>query len=99
MVAIEIGESTADDLKFILSWLEAEEDDTSNGFWCNRGIVEDSHAEGGMLVLREDGVAVAFQLGALVRPGIIEVRPDCRGRGYGRKIGRASCRERVCQYV
>src|SRR3546814_12871965 len=55
MVAIEIGESTADDLKFILSWLEAEEDDTSNGFWCNRGIVEDSHAEGGMLVLREDG--------------------------------------------
>src|SRR3546814_3809239 len=74
MVAIEIGESTADDLKFILSWLEAEEDDTSNGFWCNRGIVEDSHAEGGMLVLREDGVAVAFQLGALVRPGIMEVR-------------------------
>src|SRR3546814_2816806 len=27
------------------------------------------------------------------------VRDDMTGRGLGEKIGRASCRERVCQYV
>lgn len=86
MADIEIAPSNEKDLKTILAWLEAEEEDTGNGFWCNRGIVEDSHAEGGLILLREDDVAVAFQLGALVRPGIMEVRPDCRGRGYGRML-------------
>lgn len=86
MADIEIGPSTDDDMKFILGWLKAEEDEVGVGFWCNRNIVEECHDEGGLLVLREDGKAVAFQLGMLLRPGIMEVRLDCRGKGYGRML-------------
>jgi len=86
MKTIEIGPSTDGDLRFILAWLKAEDGKTGEGFWCNRRIVEECHDEGDLLVLREDGKAVGFQLGALVRPGIMEIRPDCRGKGYGRML-------------
>lgn len=93
MADIEVGTSTDADLSFILAWLKTEDAETGEGFWCNRRIVEAHHAEGDLLILREDGKAVAFQLGALVQPGIMEVRPDCRGRGYGRMLAERRLKE------
>jgi GNAT superfamily N-acetyltransferase len=80
--------STDDDLAVILHWLKAEYDreNTGNGFWCNRNILQKDHAAGELLVLREAGEVVAFQTGRLLTPGILEVRPDLRGRGYGKLL-------------
>jgi len=80
--------STDDDLAAILDWLKAEYDreNTGSGFWCNRNILQEDHAAGELLVLREAGEAVAFQTGRLLTPGILEVRPDLRKRGYGKLL-------------
>jgi GNAT superfamily N-acetyltransferase len=83
-----IAVSKEDDLAAILGWLKDEHDreGTGNGFWCNHSILQKDHDAGQLLVLREAGETVAFQTGRLLTPGILEVRPDLRGRGYGKQL-------------
>src|SRR3546814_19476582 len=35
----------------------------------------------------------------IIKARNVQVAPDCVGYGFRQSIGRASCRERVCQYV
>ena len=44
-------------------------------------------------MLREGNKAVAFQLGRLLSPGILVVRPGLRGRGYGQMLVEFCIRE------
>lgn len=85
-----IRPSGSADVAAILAWLNAEyeEGGTEQGFWCNRSIIENAHKEG-RLIVADDGDtdrAIAFQVGGLLCPGILEVRPDKRGMGFGRKL-------------
>jgi len=87
---IPIRQSHDADLAAILAWLKLEYDraGTGTGFWCNRSIVEQAHDDG-RLVVADDGDtdrAVAFQVGGLLHPGILEVRPDKRRMGFGRRL-------------
>lgn len=85
-----IRQSQDVDLPAILTWLKVEYDQagTGTGFWCNRSIIEQAHDDC-RLVVADDGDtdrAVAFQVGGLLHPGILEVRPDKRGMGFGRRL-------------
>jgi GNAT superfamily N-acetyltransferase len=85
----EIRQSTDDDFKAIADWLRDEDKQGAPGsFYCNLEIIEASHREGKLLVYVDGttGLPVAFQLGGLIGPGILEVRHDMRGRGIGRKL-------------
>lgn len=81
--------STDSDLSVILDWLkrqhEAREVET---FWVNRQVIERCHKGGELLVYESPELAepVAFQLGGLLRPGILEVRHDQRGKGIGQAM-------------
>jgi len=90
MGMIDIRQSTDADLAAVLGWLKAEYDQlqTGTGFWCNRGIIENAHRDERLLVCveYETNEAVAFQVGGLISPGILEVRSDRRRKGYGRQF-------------
>ena len=76
--------ATDADLKSVMQWLWAEEQDTGIGFWRNQQAIQKSFEEGRMRVLRSDDGVVAFITGRPWYPEILEVRPDCRGQGFGR---------------
>lgn len=84
-----IRHSTDVDMDEIYSWLVEEEvNGIHDNFLCNWSLTERCHQEGRLLVYI-DGVsrsAVAYQWGRLVRPGILQVRNDMRGKGIGRKL-------------
>lgn len=85
-----IRQSDNADIVAILGWLRAEYEQagTGRGFWCNRSIIASAHEEG-RLVVADDGDterAIAFQVGGLLHPGILVVRPDKRGMGFGRRL-------------
>ena len=85
----EIRTSTDADFKAIADWLREERNQGIHGnFYCNLNSVENSHVRGDLLVYVDGatGSPVAFQLGGLIRPGILEVKHDMRGRGIGRKL-------------
>lgn len=85
-----IRDSNDADLTSILAWLrqEYDQDATGNGFWNNRRLITEAHSSGKLLVLldSQDDAPVAFQVGRLLSPGILEVRANRRGRGYGRRL-------------
>jgi GNAT superfamily N-acetyltransferase len=81
--------STDADLKAIHSWLVHEEaNGVSDNFLCNWSIIKDCHRDGRLTVYIDgkSGVPVAFQLGGLIHPGILEVRSDMRRRGIGSRL-------------
>ena len=79
----EVIPATEADLKVILGWLEREYEQDGEGFWSNRKLISRSLREDGDLwVIRKDGEAVAFQVGAH-GTSIVCVRKDSRGQGYG----------------
>lgn len=84
-----IRQSTRRDLEIVTAWLrEQERQGISDTFCCNLEVIEIGHSKG-RLVVYVDGRTdspVAFQLGGLIYPGILEVRHDMRGRGIGRKL-------------
>jgi GNAT superfamily N-acetyltransferase len=88
MKADTIRKSKNTDLPAIHSWLQEEERLGVSNFLCNWEIIRDSHSKG-QLTVYVDGrtaVPVAFQLGGLIHPGILEVRRDMRRKGIGRKL-------------
>lgn len=84
-----IRRSTEADLQAIHAWLSEEKSRGVPGnFLCNWSLTEAKHREGRLLVY-VDGASqlpVAYQWGGLIRPGILQVRHDQRGKGIGRKL-------------
>lgn len=87
---IDVKYSSMGDLDEVLSWLKEEYDQTDDGtgFWCNRDLIRRAHKESRMWVGcdSKSHEVVAFQIGGLLSPGILEVRPDRRGQGCGRQM-------------
>ncbi len=84
-----VRKSIESDLGDIYSWLEeAEQTNVPDSFLCNWNVVKDSHQEGKLIVFAEDETnkPIAFQCGALLLPGILEVKFDKRKNGIGRKL-------------
>jgi GNAT superfamily N-acetyltransferase len=86
-MTISISKSDERDLRAILYWLkkEYEADDRGHGYWCNRKYIREAHRKGELYVLREDNKCVAFHFKS-EGMGILEVRADKRGRGYGKVL-------------
>lgn len=74
--------ATDADLSVILGWLEREYSEDREGFWCNRSVISQSLENGDLWVIRDRGVAVAFQVGDY-GTDIVSVRKDLRRHGYG----------------
>ena len=84
-----IRKSTDRDFYAIRQWLRAEKAaGVEDNFLCNWPLIKKCHDEGKLIVYVDgaSGVAVAFQFGGLLAPGILEVRHDMRCRGIGRKL-------------
>ena len=74
--------ATKQDLQEVLNWLKSEYLEDGEGFWCNRGIIKRSFKDENLWVIREDGEAVAFQVGDYATD-ILCVRKDRQRRGFG----------------
>ena len=84
-----IRRSTSNAISAIHEWLVRDDELGMHGnFLCNWSVIERCHKEGGLLTYIDGATAlpVGFQLGGLVRPGILQVRHDFRGKGIGRKL-------------
>lgn len=102
-----IRRSSQADLEAIRSWLAEEERQGVHGnFLCNWSWIERAHRDGELLVYIDGktSLPLAYQLGGLVTPGILQVRNICRGSGIGRKmvercIARATKRDQYLLYI
>lgn len=77
-----VQQANEDDVRVILGWLEREYREDGEGFWSNRRAISRSFEEGDLWVIREDGDAIAFQIGDY-GTDVVCVRKDRRRRGYG----------------
>lgn len=98
--------SRREDLPKIRAWLETDDRQGVENFLCNWEIIEDAHRDRSLLVYVDDktGDPVAFQVGQLIGPGILEVRNDFRRRGIGQKLVEhcvklAGKRDCCCLYI
>lgn len=84
-----IRRATNADLDAIHTWLiEEDVQEVHGNFLCNWSLLERAHHDCELLVY-VDGktrLPVAFQLGRLIQPGILQVRYAYRGIGIGRKM-------------
>ena len=81
--------STDDDLNEILKWLKAQEDNDIEGtFYCNRNLTISEHEEGRLIVYvnPKTNLAIGYQWGGLITPGIIEIHNEFRGQGIGKQL-------------
>jgi len=84
-----IRRSRPRDLQCIHEWLDHEERRGVHGnFLCNWSIIKSAHRNGELLVYVDGRTQrpVAFQLGGLLQPGILQVHSNFRGTGIGQKL-------------
>lgn len=84
-----IRRTTAADLKSIHDWLVDQDARHVPGtFFCHWAHIETAHRRGKLIAFidGETGVPIAYQLGGLLSPGILEVRHDMRNKGIGRRF-------------
>lgn len=87
---MKVEKATRADLADILGWLELEfHRDGRQGFWCNRGIIQRAIEDEILWVIRDNGQAVAFQVGEH-SADIANVRKDKQRQGYGSALLDAS---------
>ena len=87
-----IRSAKKDDLQHIKTWLVDENRrDIEGNFLCNWEVIQDAFEGGELLVgALDDDLPIAFQLGGLLTPGILQVKHEYRGFGIGRKMVRHS---------
>jgi GNAT superfamily N-acetyltransferase len=83
---ISIRKATEKDLVALESWLRAEHEQTGEGFYCNWGVITEAFKRKDLAVLAAGGDVLGFVADAPGGADIVEVRPDMRGRGYGRRL-------------
>lgn len=93
MQDIVIRKATAEDLADVKGWLEREQRETGKGFYCNWRVIETIFDEGMLDVLARGSETVAFVADGRSGPDIVEVRPDLRGRGFGRRAAEHALRK------
>lgn len=84
-----IRTSTEADIRAIHAWLKQEDSDgVYDNFLCNWEQIEKRHQDGRLTVYVDgpSNVPVAYQLGGLIHPGILQVRSDMRRKGIGKKL-------------
>jgi GNAT superfamily N-acetyltransferase len=84
-----IRKSRPQDLVAIEKWLKEEDAQGVHGnFLCNWLVIERSHRDGDLFVYIDGTLQqpIAFQVGGLLSPGILQVRSQYRARGIGRKM-------------
>ena len=89
MSPVDVVKANPADLATVLGWLEREYAEDGDGFWCNRSIIERSLEYDDLWVIRQDGEAVAFQVGDYAAD-IVSVRKDWRRKGLGDTLFAAS---------
>ena len=95
---MDVVKATQADLGYILGWLEREHEEDGEGFWCNKRLIIGAQETDELTVIREDGEAVAFQVGNHA-PEITSIRKDRRGRGYGTALFEAGLRRAIDENV
>ena len=85
-VPFAIRNSSKEDLAIVKEWLLAEREQTGEGFFCNWSVITKALKRKDLFVLAADGDIVGFAVIGAKGPDIVEVRPDMRGMGYGRRI-------------
>ena len=90
-----IRKSTDADLASVIQWLKEEHEKCATGFFCNRDVITAAHSNKEMIVLVINGSPVAFLANGLGRDGILEVRKDRRGRGYGKALAEEGLRQAI----
>lgn len=87
---INIHVSTEQSLAETLDWLEREQTESSEGFFCNKDTIVASHAAGELFCgLTNDHVAgfvVHNRKSAGASIDILEVHPQHRRRGFGSQL-------------
>jgi len=78
------------DLASIEAWLRLEREQTGEGFYCNWSIIKRGFDAGNLFVLGTDDDVLGFVLDAPGGPDILEVRPNARKAGYGRRLAELS---------
>jgi GNAT superfamily N-acetyltransferase len=84
-----IRRSTDADIVEIHKWIEDQKArDVHGTFHLNWKLTKKCHEEGKLIVYIDgsSGKPVAYQWGALLTSGILEVRDDMRGKGIGKKM-------------
>ncbi len=77
------------DLHAIRIWLEKQDSrEVAGNFLCNWSVIKDAQRERKLIAFidEESGIPVAYQVGGLICPGILQVHSAFQGRGIGRKI-------------
>ena len=95
---MEVVTATQADLDYVLDWLEREHEEDGEGFWCNKRLIISALEMDDLNVIREDGNAVAFQVGNH-EPEITSIRKDRRGHGYGAALFEAGLRRAIIENV
>ncbi|MBC3872409.1 GNAT family N-acetyltransferase [Undibacterium flavidum] len=84
---ITIIESPSTDHKEdIRSWLQEEYASTYEGFFVNWHVIEPCFAEGKVHCLAVDDRPIAFGMFTRSYISVMEVHPNYRGQGYGKKL-------------
>jgi|ERR1039457_4943143 GNAT superfamily N-acetyltransferase len=96
-VAISIRNETKKDLAAVEKWLRAEHEQTGEGFFCNWSVVAAAFKRKDVFVLAADDDIVGFVVDAPSGPDIVEVRPDKRGMGYGRRLAEWAITSTACR--
>lgn len=79
----------ARDLRKIEVWLREERLATGEGFYCNWNIITGALKNDELFVVDVDGEPVGFLANEGTHHNLAEIRPDLRGRGYGKVIANA----------
>ena len=83
----QVRPATVTDLPEVLGWLNEERDETGEGFYCNKEVIESSFARDEGLCAIENGKIVGFAVIQMFSDGghvqIIEAHPSARRRRIG----------------
>ena len=87
---IDISEATQSQLNEVLRWLKQEQDESLEGFYCNKEIIISSFDDSEMHCLSNNEHVIGFGIFSHKTSGasidILEIHPQHRGSGHGTNL-------------